>query len=208
MKLIFGLGNPGKKYEGTRHNMGFMTLDKLADKHGIAVNEGRLKGLSGSGVIEGEKVFLIKPQTFMNLSGECVRAYMDYYKLTPDDIIIIYDDIDLDPGQIRIRARGSAGSHNGMKSVIKHMGVQEFPRVRVGVGHKPENWDLADYVLSHFEGEDAKAIGEGINKAAEAVEDILGKGIDDAMNKYNKKPKTEEEPKEKPETESESKTTA
>ena len=193
MKLIFGLGNPGKKYESTRHNMGFITLDKLALKHGIAVNEGRLKGLSGKGLVEGEKVILIKPQTFMNLSGECVRAYMDYYKIEPDDVIIIYDDIDLDPGQIRIRARGSAGSHNGMKSVITHMGTQEFARIRVGVGSKPEDWDLADYVLARPDGEDKISIEEGTDKAVTAVEDILAKGIDDAMNLYNKKPKQEDD---------------
>ena len=193
MYIIVGLGNPGKKYENTRHNMGFITLDKLALKHGISVNEGRLKGLSGKGLIEGEKVILIKPQTFMNLSGECVRAYMDYYKIEPDDVIIIYDDIDLDPGQIRIRARGSAGSHNGMKSVITHMGTQEFARIRVGVGSKPEDWDLADYVLARPDGEDKISIEEGTDKAVTAVEDILAKGIDDAMNLYNKKPKQEDD---------------
>ena len=185
MKLIFGLGNPGKEYETTRHNMGFMTLDKLADKYGISIRNGQLKGLSGSGAIEGQKVMLIKPQTYMNNSGECVRAYMDYYKVEPEDVIIIYDDIDLDPGQLRIKTKGTAGSHNGMKSVILHIGGTEFPRVRIGVGAKPEGWDLADYVLSDMKKDNETAAG--IERAVDAVRDILSSGIDAAMNKYNQK---------------------
>ena len=185
MKIIIGLGNPGKEYASTRHNMGFMTIDKLAAKHGIDIIDLKHKGMCGKGMMRGEKVLLVKPQTYMNNSGECVREVMDFYKVDPNDIIIIYDDIDLDPGQLRIRKTGSAGSHNGMKSVVTHMGTQEFPRVRVGVGAKPEGWDLADYVLSHIT-EGDKEILAGVADAADAVESILTDGIDDAMNRYNR----------------------
>ncbi|MDO4939795.1 MAG: aminoacyl-tRNA hydrolase [Lachnospiraceae bacterium] len=186
MKIIIGLGNPGKEYETTRHNMGFMTVDKIARKHNIEIIDLKHKGLCGKGMIGGEKVLLVKPQTYMNNSGECVRETMDYYKVQPEDIIIIYDDIDLDPGQLRIRTSGSAGSHNGMKSVVSHMGTQAFPRVRVGVGAKPEGWDLADYVLSHITPEADKEIVKGTDEAAEAVECILSQGISEAMNHYNR----------------------
>ncbi len=186
MKIIVGLGNPGKEYETTRHNMGFVTIDKLAKKHGIDIIDLKHKGLCGKGMMGREKVMLVKPQTYMNNSGECVRELMDYYKVVPEDIIIIYDDIDLDPGQLRIRMNGSAGSHNGMKSVISHMGTQTFARVRVGVGAKPEGWDLADYVLSHISPEADKEIVRGTDTAAEAVECILEHGIDEAMNIYNR----------------------
>ena len=186
MKIIVGLGNPGKEYETTRHNMGFMTVDRLAKKFGIDIIDLKHKGMCGKGIISGEKVMLVKPQTYMNNSGECVREVMDYYKVLPEDILIIYDDIDLDPGQLRIRKNGSAGSHNGMKSVIKHMGTQVFPRVRVGVGAKPEGWDLADYVLSRISPDADREIIKGTEDAAEAVECIISKGIDDAMNLYNR----------------------
>lgn len=186
MKIIIGLGNPGKEYAATRHNMGFMAIDRLADKYGIDIIDLKHKGMCGNGMIEGEKVMLVKPQTYMNNSGECVRELMDYYKTEPEDIIIIYDDIDLDPGQLRIRKSGTAGSHNGMKSVISHMGTQIFPRVRIGVGAKPDGWDLADYVLSRITPEADKEIVKGIATAGEAVASILTKGIDEAMNIYNR----------------------
>ena len=186
MKIIIGLGNPGKEYAATRHNMGFMAIDKLAEKYGIDIIELKHKGMCGKGIIDGEKVMLVKPQTYMNNSGECVRELMDYYKVDAEDIIIIYDDIDLDPGQLRIRKSGTAGSHNGMKSVINHMGTLDFPRVRIGVGAKPEGWDLADYVLSRITPEADKEIVKGIATAGEAVASILSKGIDEAMNIYNR----------------------
>lgn len=186
MKIIIGLGNPGKEYAATRHNMGFMAIDRIAQKAGIDVIDLKHKGLCGRGIIGGEKVMLVKPQTYMNNSGECVREIMDYYKTDPSDIIVIYDDIDLNPGQLRIRKSGSAGSHNGMKSVIRYMGTTEFPRVRIGVGDKPEGWDLADYVLSHITPEADGEIVKGIAKAADAVGHMLAEGIDDTMNIYNK----------------------
>lgn len=185
MKLIFGLGNPGGKYAATRHNIGFDTVTALADKHRIALREKEHKGLCGKGHIGGERVILIQPQTFMNLSGECVREFMSFYKVTEEDVIVIYDDIDLAPGKLRIRAKGSAGGHNGMKSIIAQMGTQIFDRVRVGVGAKPDGWDLADYVLSRFSKEEEPLIREGISQAVEAVETILGQGVEAAMNRFN-----------------------
>ncbi len=193
MKLIFGLGNPGREYEKTRHNMGFMTLDMLARKHGIAINSCKDKGMSGKGMIGTEKVVLIKPLTYMNLSGECVRAYVDFYKAdAAEDVIVIYDDIDIEPGFLRIRKNGSAGSHNGMKSVIKCLGTESFARVRVGVGAKPAGWDLADYVLARPSGEDEKKLSEAMEHATAAIELIAEGRMDEAMNRYNaKKEKTD-----------------
>ena len=144
MFLIAGLGNPGKEYENTRHNAGFMVLDALADKLGADISEKKHKALCGKAVIGGQKLILLKPQTYMNSSGESIRAAADYYKVDPEDILVVYDDISLAPGQLRIRAEGSAGGHNGIKSIIAHLGTQEFPRVRVGVGEKPPRMDLAD----------------------------------------------------------------
>ena len=188
MKLIFGLGNPGKEYDKTRHNTGFMTLDRLAEKHGITVNACKDKGMNGKGVIGSEKVMLVKPLTYMNLSGECIRAYVDFYKVDPaSDIIVIYDDIDIEPGNLRIRKNGSAGSHNGMKSVIKCLGTETFARVRVGVGAKPAGWDLADYVLGRPGGEDEKAMSIAMDHAVSAIELIIAGRMDEAMNLYNAK---------------------
>lgn len=185
MKIIAGLGNPGTKYAGSRHNMGYAVVDVLAERHGIRVNTTRQRGLVGTGIIGGQKVLLVKPLTFMNLSGECVRPIADYYKIAPEDILVIYDDIALDVGQIRVRAKGSAGGHNGMKSLIQHLGSQDFPRVRVGVGAKPPQTDLADYVLGHFPAEELKTVRDGIQEAADAVELILESGLDASMNHYN-----------------------
>ena len=150
MYIIAGLGNPTREYEKTRHNVGFEVIDVLADRLGTTVEEKKFKGCYGRGIIGGQKVLLLKPQTFMNLSGESVRAAADFYKVDPEHIIIVYDDISLDVGQLRIRKKGSAGGHNGIKNIIAHLGTQEFPRIKVGVGDKPKKMDLADYVLSRF----------------------------------------------------------
>ena len=188
MYLIVGLGNPGMKYDATKHNMGFKVIDELVETYGIPSSGTSLKGMYGKGVIGGEKVILIKPMTYMNNSGECVRAFVDYYKVDPEEeMIIIYDDITLEPGSIRIRKKGSAGGHNGIKSIIAHLGTEKFKRIRVGVGEKPKNCDLADFVLSPFKPEEKAAVREGIEKAAKAVEVILTDGADAAMNQYNKK---------------------
>ncbi|MGN0395873.1 MAG: aminoacyl-tRNA hydrolase [Coprococcus sp.] len=185
MKIIVGLGNPGVKYAGTRHNIGFSVIDEMAEKYNISLSEKKHKAVLGKGIIEGEKVILAMPQTFMNLSGESVRELVDYYKCEPSDVIVIYDDIDLDVGRLRIREKGSAGGHNGMKNIILHIGSQEFARVRVGVGEKPKNMDLADYVLSRFNKEDLPVIRESCTKACEAVALILSDGTAAAMNRFN-----------------------
>ena len=150
MYIIAGLGNPGKQYESTRHNVGFCVIDILADRMGVCVEEKKHKALCGRGILEGHKIVLLKPQTFMNLSGESIRGAADYYKVEKENIMIIYDDISLEPGQLRIRKKGSAGGHNGIKNIIAHLGTQEFPRIKVGIGDKPRQMDLADYVLSRF----------------------------------------------------------
>lgn len=193
MYLIVGLGNPGSKYAGTRHNMGFDTIDELVEKHRISSDGVKMKGMSGRGIIGGERVILLKPMTYMNLSGEAVRAWLDYYKLDPEeDLIVIYDDVDQEPGRMRIRKKGSAGGHNGMKSIIQHIGTSSFPRIRIGVGAKPAGWDLADYVLGHFSKEDRKVVDEVIKDAADAVEMIISEGVDEAMNRYNSRGKEKE----------------
>ena len=192
MYIIAGLGNPGKEYAGSRHNVGFMTLDELADRYNIDVREKAHKALIGKGMIEGNKVILVKPQTYMNLSGESIRSVMDYYKTEPSEFIVIYDDISLDVGQLRIRKKGSAGGHNGMKNIISHLGTEVFPRIKVGVGEKPKKYDLADYVLSRFSKEERAIMEEGYQKAVEAVEMILRGEMDEAMNKFNRKVKPKE----------------
>lgn len=189
MYLIVGLGNPGRQYEGTRHNMGFDTIDYLVEKHRIGQSGVKFSAMYGKGVIGGEKVILMKPLSYMNLSGGPVQEMASYFKIDPErEMIVIYDDIDLDPGQLRIRARGSAGGHNGIKDLINKLGTQKFLRIKVGVGAKPRGWDLADYVLSRFSTGDRKIVDEAICKAGDAVEKILEEGADAAMNIYNKKP--------------------
>ena len=173
MYIIAGLGNPTREYEKTRHNVGFDTIDVLADKLNTSVDEKKFKGLYGRGIIAGEKVILLKPQTFMNLSGESVREAADFYKVDPEHIIVIYDDISLDVGQLRIRKKGSAGGHNGIKNIIAHLGTQEFPRIKVGVGDKPPRMDLADYVLSRFSKEDREKMEQAFKDAAEAVHNAV-----------------------------------
>ncbi|MGN0514502.1 MAG: aminoacyl-tRNA hydrolase [Lachnospiraceae bacterium] len=185
MKIIVGLGNPEKKYDGTRHNIGFAVLDRIADKYNISMDIKKHKGLCGKGSIEGEKVVLVKPLTYMNLSGECVRAVADFYKAGPQDILVIFDDISLEPGKIRIRAKGSAGGHNGIKSIIAHLGSEQFARIKCGIGEKPKGYDLADYVLGHFSKDELEIIDSGIQRAQEACACILTQGIDAAMNKFN-----------------------
>ena len=191
MYLIAGLGNPTREYEKTRHNVGFSVSDVLADRYNIDVSDRKHKALCGRGVIEGEKVLLLKPQTFMNLSGESIREAVDYYKIDPEDIIVIYDDISLEPGQLRIRLKGSAGGHNGIKNIIAHLGTQEFPRIKVGVGAKPPKMDLADYVLSRFGAEEQKIMDEAFGEAAEAAVMMMTTGAERAMNHYNAKKKAE-----------------
>ena len=173
--------------ENTRHNAGFCTIDALADRYRIDVSEKKHKGLCGRGVAEGQKVILLKPLTFMNLSGESLRAAMDYYRLTPEEVLVIYDDVSLDPGQLRIRLKGSAGGHNGIKSIIAHLGTQEFPRIKVGVGARPPRMDLADYVLGHFTKEEKSLMEKTVSMAVEAAELMLMGDTDKAMNEYNRK---------------------
>lgn len=197
MKLIFGLGNPGREYAGTRHNTGFDTITRLSDATGIPLDYKKHKGLCGKGVIEGERVVLIQPLTYMNLSGECVREAIDFYKLTNEDIIVVYDDCSMDIGQLRIRLKGSAGGHNGIKSIIQHLGTDEFTRIKVGIGEKPAGWDLADYVLGRFKDEDNDTIREAIGRAADAVKKIIVNGPADAMNEYNRRPEDEAKKAEK-----------
>ncbi|HEX2945688.1 MAG TPA: aminoacyl-tRNA hydrolase [Clostridia bacterium] len=189
LTVIAGLGNPGNKYENTRHNVGFITIDLLSSKYGIKVNKVRHKALTGEGTIAGERVLLVKPQTFMNLSGESIRDIAEWYKLPMENIIIIYDDVDLPAGTIRIRPKGSSGTHNGMKSVIYQLQSDEFPRIRIGVGKAPEGWDLADYVLGRFDKDEAAIMGESTQRAADAAAAIVSDGVTAAMNKFNGEPR-------------------
>ena len=188
MYLIAGLGNPTAKYEKTRHNAGFDVIDMLAEKYNIKVREHRCKALCGMGIMEGEKVMLVKPQTFMNLSGESIAALLNYYKLdAATQLIVIYDDISLAPGILRVRKKGSAGGHNGMKNIIARTGTQEFLRIRIGVGEKPEGWDLVDHVLSRFSGEEREAVETAMGHAVEAAALMVKGNVDEAMNRYNAK---------------------
>ncbi len=185
MYLIVGLGNPGKEYEFTRHNMGFNVIDKIIKDCGIKVSQSKFKGMYTQDSINGEKVLILKPQTYMNLSGESVAAFRNFYKIDNKDIIVIYDDIDLDEGTIRIRKKGSSGTHNGMKSVIQCLGTEEFTRVRVGIGKPRENEDIIKYVIGPVSNNIRKKLEQGTNLAAEATLEILKNGVDVAMNKYN-----------------------
>lgn len=191
MKYIFGLGNPGREYAGTRHNIGFDAITKLSDVYGIQLTEKKHKALCGKGIIGGQRVMLFQPQTYMNLSGESVRAVIDFYKAEVSDILVIYDDICLAPGQLRVRTKGSAGGHNGIKSIISHLGTEEFSRIRIGVGEKPAGWDLADYVLGHFPAEEEPQMREALSEAAKACELIVQDELSAAMNLFNKKKKQE-----------------
>ena len=186
MYIIVGLGNPGKRYENTRHNTGFSVIDVIAEKNGISVLEKKHKAVIGKGNIEGQKVILVKPQTYMNLSGECVREIVDYYKVDEKSrLIVIYDDVSMDVGRLRIRKKGSAGGHNGIKNIILHLGHDVFQRIKIGVGEKPESYDLADYVLGHFTSEEVKKIKESAVLANEAVRLIVWDETEAAMNRFN-----------------------
>ena len=187
MYLIAGLGNPSKTYEGTRHNIGFTMIDAIGEKYGIDETKKKHKAFVGRGIIDGMRVILAKPQTYMNLSGESVREIADFYKIEPENIIIIYDDISLDVGQLRIRKKGSAGGHNGIKNIIACLGTQEFPRIKVGIGNKPEGWDLADYVLSKYSKAEQEALEEAADGVIGAVKLMLMDDIEAAMNRYNAK---------------------
>ena len=185
MYLIVGLGNPESDYAKTRHNMGFNVINKLSDKYGIEVNKKKFKSLFGMGEIEGKKVILLKPQTYMNLSGEAVRECMDFYKIKPEELIVIYDDVDTDLGNVRIRIKGSAGTHNGMKSVIENISTEEFARIRVGIGKPEDGEDMISYVIGAIKEEDKEGLEKGVEKAFEAVVISLKENIDIAMNRLN-----------------------
>ncbi|MBQ7535831.1 MAG: aminoacyl-tRNA hydrolase [Stomatobaculum sp.] len=206
MYIIAGLGNPGREYENTRHNVGFHVIDCLADRMRTEVGERKHFALCGKGMIGGEKVLLMKPQTYMNNSGQSLRAAADFYKVPPENILVISDDINLEEGKLRIRMKGSAGGHNGLKSIIQHLGSQDFPRIRVGIGGKPEGWDLADYVLGKLKGNDEERMQEAYRTAADAAECLVTEGGAAAMNRFNTKAqKAKAEAAEKKEQEPEKK---
>lgn len=184
MKLVVGLGNPGREYEKTRHNVGFEFIDRLAEKYDITVDERKFRGLVGKGMIGGEKVILLKPHTFMNLSGESVVSAMNFYKLALEDLIVVFDDISLEPGKIRIRRKGSAGGHNGIKSIIKHLSSEDFSRIKIGVGEKKAGWDLADHVLSVFPKSELEQMERAYEDSIAALAVMLC-DMDKAMNQYN-----------------------
>ena len=185
MYLIVGLGNPEEEYASTRHNMGFNTINKLSKKFDININKSKFKGLYGLGNIYDKKVLLLKPQTYMNLSGESIIQVVDFYKIPLEDILIIYDDIDVEPGKIKIRKKGGPGSHNGMKSVIKNLDSQEFARIRVGIGAPKYKNDMINYVIGYIPEEEKENLEKGTDLAVLAVEEIIKNGIDIAMNKFN-----------------------
>ena len=188
MFIIAGLGNPTLQYEGTRHNVGFDVIDMLADRYNISVDGRKGRALIGKGMIGGQKVLLAKPQTYMNLSGDSVSALVNFYKLDPmEDLIVVFDDISLVPGNLRIRKKGSAGGHNGIKDIIAKTGTDQFARVKVGVGEKPAGWDLADHVLGRFSPEDREKFDDAVKEAVDAVTLMVQDRTDEAMNRYNRK---------------------
>ena len=185
MYLIVGLGNPEEEYAKTRHNMGFEVINKIANEYDINLNKTKFKGIYGNGIIEGEKVILLKPQTYMNLSGDSIIEYVNFYKIPLENIIVIYDDIDTEVEKIKIRKKGGPGTHNGMKSVVQRLNSEEFIRVRVGIGMPKDNQDLVSYVIGHVKEEEYNKLQKGIENSAKAVSEILKKGVDIAMNKFN-----------------------
>ena len=187
MYIIVGLGNPGKQYENTRHNMGFLAVDLLAEKYNIDVNKIKFKALVGEGRIAGQKVLLVKPQTYMNLSGEAVRQAMDFYKIVPEELIVIYDDIDIPTGTFRIRKKGSPGTHNGMRNIFQHIQTNDFPRIRVGIGSGKKD-NLAGYVTGGISKSEQEILADVLKSSADAAACIIEKGIDKAMNEYNVRP--------------------
>lgn len=195
MFIIAGLGNPGKEYRNTRHNVGYSALDVFASRYGIHVEEEKFKALIGKGVVDGQKVICVKPLTYMNLSGEAIRAVCDYFKVDIEtELIVLYDDINLGVGQLRVRPKGSAGGHNGIKNIIANLGTEVFQRIRVGIGKKPPRMDLADYVLGHFSKEEQSAEKEAYDKVSDAILMLMDGQIEEAMNKYNRKVALPEEP--------------
>lgn len=185
MYLIVGLGNPENEYANTRHNMGFDTINEIAKKNNIVITKSKFKGLYETAIIQGKKVMLLKPQTYMNLSGESIKEACDFYNIAPEELIVIYDDIDIEKGKIKLRKKGGPGSHNGMKSVVQELGTTEFSRIRVGIGQPEFKNDMINYVIGKVPEEEQKVLQEGVKKAAEAVEEIVKNGIDIAMNKFN-----------------------
>ncbi|MDK7443660.1 aminoacyl-tRNA hydrolase [Bacillus paranthracis] len=185
MKLIVGLGNPGREYELTRHNIGFMAIDELAKRWNISLNEQKFKGVFGAGFVNGEKVILLKPLTYMNLSGESIRPLMDYYKIDVEDFVVLYDDLDIPVGKLRLRMKGSAGGHNGVKSTISHLGTQEFQRIRMGIDRPKNGMKVVDYVLGRFTSEEIPDVNHSIEKAADACEEWLNKPFLQIMNTFN-----------------------
>lgn len=194
MYIIVGLGNPGKQYENTRHNMGFLAVDLLAEKYNIDVNKIKFKALVGEGRIAGQKVLLVKPQTYMNLSGEAVRQAMDFYKIDPEELIVIYDDIDIPTGTFRIRKKGSPGTHNGMRNIFQHIQTNDFPRIRVGIG-SGKKANLAGYVTGGISKSEQEILADVLKNSADAAACIIEKGIDKAMNEYNVRPNKEKKEK-------------
>lgn len=185
MYLIIGLGNPEEEYSRTRHNMGFNTINKIAKKYNIEVSKSKFQGLWESTIIEGQKVILVKPQTYMNLSGNCVQEFVNFYKIEKENIIVIYDDMDIEPGVIKIRKQGGPGGHNGMKSIIQMLGTEQFSRIRIGIGRPKHNGDEINYVIGAIPEEEIPKLDEGTEKAKDAVIEIIKNGIDSAMNKFN-----------------------
>ena len=185
MYLIVGLGNPENEYASTRHNMGFDTINEIAKRNNISITKSKFKGLYETAIINGEKVILLKPQTYMNLSGESIKEACNFYNIKPEELIIIYDDMDIEKGKIKLRKKGGPGSHNGMKSVVQELGTTEFSRIRVGIGQPEFKNDMINYVIGKVPEEEQKVLQEGVKKAAEAVEEIVKNGIDIAMNKFN-----------------------
>lgn len=185
MKLIVGLGNPGREYELTRHNIGFMAIDELSKRWNIPLNEQKFKGLFGAGFVNGEKVILLKPLTYMNVSGESIRPLMDYYKIDVEDFVVMYDDLDIPVGKLRLRMKGSAGGHNGVKSTIAHLGTQEFQRIRMGIDRPKNGMKVVDYVLGRFTAEEMPEVERAIEKSADACEEWLETPFLQVMNTFN-----------------------
>lgn len=185
--LLVCLGNPGDQYENTRHNVGFLVADEVARRANIPIQKLKYKALTNTTTLGGQKVLVMKPITYMNLSGEAVRQAVDFYKVPADHVLVVSDDTALAVGRLRIRKGGSAGGHNGLKNIIQHLGTDQFPRVRLGVGEKPHpDYDMADWVLGRFQGEDKKAVEEAVKRAADAIECILSRDLDTAMNRFNR----------------------
>ena len=185
MYLIVGLGNPEEDYSNTRHNMGFDTINEIAKRYNISVTKKKFKGLYENCTIEGQKVILLKPQTFMNLSGESIKEVAQYYEIPIENIIVIYDDMDIEKGIIKIRKKGGPGAHNGMKSIVENLDSKDFPRIRIGIGKPDNDFDKINYVIGHVEKEEMEILEKGVNKAADAVIEILKSDVDTAMNKFN-----------------------